>query len=152
LSRQYEEIQMKVSEIMTREVETVTPDTTLQEAAKLMARVDAGALPILENDRLSGIITDRDIAVRAVGEGRDPATTKVRDIMSAQVRHVAEDDNVEQVADLMAELQVRRLPVVNRERRVVGIVSLGDIAREKKPRTAGEALQGISRPGGQHNS
>jgi CBS domain-containing protein len=143
---------MKVSEIMTREVETVTPDTTLQEAAKLMARVDAGALPILENDRLSGIITDRDIAVRAVGEGRDPATTKVRDIMSAQVRHVAEDDNVEQVADLMAELQVRRLPVVNRERRVVGIVSLGDIAREKKPRTAGEALQGISRPGGQHNS
>jgi len=143
---------MKVSEIMTREVETVTPDTTLQEAAKLMARVDAGALPILENDRLSGIITDRDIAVRAVGEGRDPATTKVRDIMSAQVRHVAEDDNVEEVADLMAELQVRRLPVVNRERRVVGIVSLGDIAREKKPRTAGEALQGISRPGGQHNS
>jgi CBS domain-containing protein len=143
---------MKVSEIMTREVETVTPDTTLQEAAKLMARVDAGALPILENDRLSGIITDRDIAVRAVGEGRDPATTKVRDIMSAQVRHVAEDDNVEEIADLMAELQVRRLPVVNRERRVVGIVSLGDIAREKKPRTAGEALQGISRPGGQHNS
>jgi len=143
---------MKVSEIMTREVETVTPDTTLQEAAKLMARVDAGALPILENDRLSGIITDRDIAVRAVGEGRDPATTKVRDIMSAQVRHVAEDDNVEEVADLMAELQVRRLPVVNSERRVVGIVSLGDIAREKKPRTAGEALQGISRPGGQHNS
>jgi CBS domain-containing protein len=143
---------MKVSEIMTREVETVTPDTTLQEAAKLMARVDAGALPILENDRLSGIITDRDIAVRAVGEGRDPNTTKVRDIMSGQVKHVAEDDNVEEVADLMAELQVRRLPVVNRERRVVGIVSLGDIAREKKPHTAGEALQGISRPGGQHNS
>ena len=143
---------MKVSEIMTREVETVTPDTTLQEAAKLMARVDAGALPILENDRWSGIITDRDIAVRAVGEGRDPNTTKVRDIMSGQVKHVAEDDNVEEVADLMAELQVRRLPVVNRERRVVGIVSLGDIAREKKPHTAGEALQGISRPGGQHNS
>jgi CBS domain-containing protein len=143
---------MKVSEIMTREVETVTPDTTLQQAAKLMARVDAGALPILDNDRLSGIITDRDIAVRAVGEGRDPATTKVRDIMSAQVKHVSEDDNVEEVADLMAELQVRRLPVVNRERRVVGIVSLGDIAREKRARTAGEALQGISRPGGQHNS
>ena len=143
---------MKVSEIMTREVETVTPDTTIQEAAKLMARVDAGALPILDNGRLSGIITDRDIAVRAVGEGRNPASTKVRDIMSGQVKHVTEDDDVEEVADTMADLQVRRLPVVNREQRVVGIVSLGDIAREKRARTAGEALQGISRPGGQHNS
>ena len=143
---------MKVSELMTREVVTVSPDATLQDAAKLMARIDAGVLPVVENGRLMGIVTDRDIAVRGVGKGKDPASTPARDIMSAEVKFTYEDDDVDDVAETMADLQVRRLPVVNRDRNVVGIVSLADIAREKTPRKVGEALQGISRPGGQHNA
>ena len=147
---------MQAREIMSKDPRCVTPDASVREAARLMKDEDVGVLPVVEADgkdkRLVGMVTDRDIAIRAVAEGRTGDEARVRDIMSGQVKHIAEDDNVEEVADLMAELQVRRLPVVNRERRVVGIVSLGDIAREKKPRTAGEALQGISRPGGQHNS
>jgi len=143
---------MKVSELMTQQVETVSPDATLQDAAKLMARIDAGVLPIVENGRLAGIVTDRDIAVRGVGKGKDPASTPVRDIMSAEVKFTNEDDDIDDVAETMADLQVRRLPVVNRDKNVVGIVSLADIAREKTPRKVGEALQGISRPGGQHNA
>jgi len=143
---------MKVSELMTEDVETVTPDTTLQNAAHTMARKDIGALPIVENDRLSGIVTDRDITVRAVSIGRHPAVTTVRDIMTGEVKYVFADEDVSDVAEAMADLQIRRLPVLNRDRRVVGIVSLCDLARDVRPRRVGEALQGISRPGGQHNA
>jgi CBS domain-containing protein len=143
---------MKVSEVMTRDVETVAPNTTLQEAARLMERIDAGVLPIVENGRLAGIVTDRDIVIRAIAAGSDPATTQARDIMSAEVKYVFDDEDVGDVAETMADLQVRRLPVVNRERQVVGIISIGDLAREERPRKVGEALQGISRPGGQHSN
>ena len=143
---------MKVSEIMTRDVETVSPETTLQQAAQVMARIEAGVLPVVENERLVGVVTDRDITVRAVATGKDMASTRISDIMSAGVKHTFEDDEVDDVAETMANLQVRRLPVVDRDGRVIGIVSLGDIALEKKPRKVGEALQGISRPGGQHNA
>jgi CBS domain-containing protein len=142
---------MKVSELMTQDVETVTPDTTLQDAARLMARIDAGVLPVVENGRLSGIVTDRDITIRAVAEGRDIAITSAGDIMSPEVKYVFDDEEVSEVAETMADLQVRRLPVLDRARRVVGIVSLGDLARDERPRRVGEALQGITRPGGQHN-
>ena len=141
---------MNVSDCMTRDVSVVSPNDTIQQAAKIMAQIDAGVLPVAENDRLVGMVTDRDITVRGVGEGRDPVQTRVRDVMTSEVRYVYEDDSLEDAADNMAELQVRRLPVVSREKRLVGILSLADIAREHEPRQAGEALQGIARPGGQH--
>jgi CBS domain-containing protein len=135
---------------MTREVSVVSPNDTIQQAAKIMAQIDAGILPVAENDRLVGMVTDRDIAVRGVGEGRDPVQCRVRDVMTSEVRYVYEDDSLEEAVDNMAELQVRRLPVISREKRLVGIISLADIAREHEPRQTGEALQGIARPGGQH--
>jgi CBS domain-containing protein len=141
---------MNVADCMTRDVTIVTPNDTIQQAARIMGQIDAGILPVGENDRLVGMITDRDIAVRAVGEGKDPAQTRVRDVMTTEVRYVYEDDVVADAADTMAELQIRRLPVINREKRLVGIISLADIAREHEPRETGEALQGISRPGGPH--
>jgi CBS domain-containing protein len=141
---------MNVSDCMTRDVAVVSPNDTIQQAAKIMSQIDAGILPVAENDRLVGMVTDRDITVRAVGEGKDPVQCRVRDVMTSEVRYVYEDDALEDAADNMAELQVRRLPVISREKRLVGIISLADIAREHEPRQAGEALQGISRPGGQH--
>jgi CBS domain-containing protein len=143
---------MKVSEVMTLEVVTVTPSATLQEAAKLMASMDVGVLPVVANGSLNGIVTDRDIAIRAVAEGKDWVVTRVRDIMSTEVTHAFGHDEVDDVAETMADLQVRRLPVVDPSGCVIGIISLADIAREKRPRKVGEALQGISRPGGQHNA
>lgn len=141
---------MNVSDCMTREVTVVSPNDTVQEAARMMAQIDAGILPVAENDRLVGMITDRDIAIRAVAAGKDPSQCRVRDAMTTEVRYCFEDEPISEVADNMAELQVRRLPVVSREKRLVGIVSLCDIAREHEARHAGEALQGIARPGGQH--
>lgn len=140
---------MKVSECMTREVELTSPTDTIQQAAKLMAQIDAGILPVGDGDRLVGMLTDRDIAIRGVAEGRDP-DTPVREVMSAEVRYCFEDDDVAAAADNMAELQVRRLPVISRDKRLIGIISLADIAREHEPKNTGETLQGISRPGGQH--
>src|SRR5262245_53505175 len=143
-------MRMNVSDYMTRDVTVVTPNDTLQHAAKIMGQLDCGVLPVGENDRLVGMLTDRDIAIRAVAEGKDPVQTRVRDIMTYEVRYVFDDDLLSDAIDSMAELQVRRLPVINREKRLVGIISLGDIAREDEPRQAGEALQGISRQGGPH--
>ena len=143
---------MKVSEVMTQDVETVTPESSLQEAALAMSRMDVGVLPAVDGLRVIGVITDRDIAVRAVALGMDLGSTQVREAMSPGVKYVHDYDDVDEVADAMADLQVRRLPVVDSEERLVGIVSLADIARDRRPRTAGEALQGISRPGGQHNA
>jgi CBS domain-containing protein len=141
---------MNVSDVMTRDVMVVSPNDTIQQAAKIMSQIDAGSLPVAENDRLVGMITDRDIAVRAVAEGKNPGQTRVRDVMTTEVRYVFDDDAVEEAAENMAELQVRRLPVISRDKRLVGILSLGDIAREHEPQQAGEALQGIARPGGLH--
>jgi CBS domain-containing protein len=140
---------MKVSEAMTHDVFVVAPDETLQKAASAMAGMDAGALPVGENDRLVGIITDRDIAVRGVAEGHGPDAT-VRDIMSKELKYCFEDQEVDEVARNMGDIQVRRLPVVDRDKRLVGILSLGDIAVSGDG-NAGAALSGISQPGGQHN-
>jgi CBS domain-containing protein len=140
---------VKVSECMTRQVEICSPSDTIQQAAQTMAKIDAGVLPVGENDRLVGMITDRDIAVRAVAAGKNPAQCRVRDVMSSEVRYCYEDDDVSEVAENMSEQQLRRLPVINREKRLTGIISLGDIARQDEHQ-AGEALHGIARPGGLH--
>jgi CBS domain-containing protein len=140
---------MKVNEAMTRDVTVTSPSQSICDAARLMAECDAGALPVAENDRLVGVITDRDIAIRAVAQNLSP-DTPVRKVMSKEVLYCFEDENIEDVAENMGEQQVRRLPVLNRDKRLVGIVSLGDLAL-KKAKTAGEAVAAISRPGGVHD-
>jgi CBS domain-containing protein len=141
---------MKVKEVMSRDVSMVSPTDTLQEAARTMARIDAGSLPVADNDRLVGMLTDRDIAIRAVAEGLPPSS-RVEQAMTRDIKYVFEDEDVEEVAEQMADLQVRRLPVVNRDKRLVGIVSLGDVSRAAKPKEVGEALREVSQPGGQHS-
>lgn len=140
---------MKISECMTRDVQLADPDDTIAHAARLMARLDAGVLPVSSNDRLVGMITDRDIAIRAVAEGKGP-DAKVSEVMNAEVKYCFDDQEVDDVLSNMGDLQLRRLPVLNHEKRLVGIVSLGDLA-DSHARPAGEALSGISRPGGRHS-
>jgi CBS domain-containing protein len=140
---------MKVSEVMTRDVDTVRPDQTIREAATFMLRDDAGSMPVMEGDRLLGMITDRDIAVRGVAKGYGP-DTPVRDLMTNDLVCARIDDDVEEVASKMGEAQVRRLPVVDAQERLCGIVSLGDLAREADPDTAEQALEGVAQPGGLH--
>ena len=141
---------MKVSDIMTRDVRLLNPDQTIREAAKLMADVDAGALPVGENDRLVGMITDRDIVIRAVAQGKS-ADTKVADVMSKEMLYCLDTDAIDDVGRNMAKAQVRRLPVVNKDKRLVGIVSLGDLARNDDPTTIGRTVSRVSTPGGKHD-
>ena len=140
---------MKISEVMTTNVETVTPEQTVQEAAGFMLRANAGSIPVCEGDRVIGMITDRDIAVRGVAEGRGP-DTPVSELMSDGIICAREDEDINTVAQRMADEQVRRLPVLDAEERLIGIVSLGDLARETQGETAHEAFEGVSAPGGQH--
>lgn len=135
---------MKVSELMTPEVEIVQPDDTLQTAAKIMADLDIGALPVGENDKLVGMITDRDITIRAVAEGRAPNQTKVRDAMSEQIRFCFEDEDTQEVGRKMSQWAVRRLPVLNHDKRLIGIVSLGDLATGGADEESEKALERIS--------
>ncbi len=137
----------KLKELMTHDVKVITPDKSIQEAAKMMRDGNFGMLPVEENDRMIGAISDRDIAVRAVAEGKD-FTTQVRDVMSTGIAWAYEDETVEEAVAIMSERQVRRLPVVNRAKRLVGIVALGDLASEMKP--AAQALSEISRPISHH--
>jgi len=136
---------MKIREIMTRDVRVASPSDNLQQAAQLMEKEDFGALPIGEDDRLVGMLSDRDITIRAVARGLSPDRCKVRDVMTSDVKYVYDDESVADVARNMSELQVRRLPVLNRDKRLVGIVSLGDLA-VSEPKPAGEALHSISQP------
>jgi CBS domain-containing protein len=135
---------LKIKEIMTKQVHWLNPDQTIREAARKMSEEDVGALPIADHDRLVGMITDRDIAIRAVAEGKSPST-KLREVMSAQLKYCFEDEDLDHVSTNMAQIQMRRLPVMNREKRLVGIVSLGDLATRGAGRQAAEALRGISR-------
>jgi CBS domain-containing protein len=144
--------QSTVRDVMTRDVEIADPNQTVREAARLMAANDTGALPVGEDDKLVGMITDRDIAVRVAAEGRDPEKTHVRDVMTPDIRYVFEDEGLDRVAVNMAEQRVRRLPVMDRNKRLVGIVSLGDLARENAQQMAGRALQGAAQEGGPHES
>jgi len=136
---------MDISAVMTRDVKVASPEDTLQKAAQLMESNDFGLLPIGENDRLVGMLSDRDITVRAVARGLAPNRCKVRDVMSCEVKYVYDDETIEDAARNMSELQVRRLPVLSRDKRLVGIVSLGDLAL-MQPEPAGDALTMISQP------
>ena len=135
-----------LKDLMSRDVKVIDPDMTIGEAAKKMRDGDFGMLPVGEDDQMIGTISDRDIAIRAVAEGKD-ADTKGRDVMSEGIAWVYEDESVEQAAMIMSERQVRRLPIVNRDKRLVGIVALGDIAVESSViRPAAQALSAISKP------
>jgi len=138
---------MKVKDVMTRGAECASPDDTLQAAARKMKSLDVGPLPVCDHDRITGMLTDRDIVVRAVAEGRDPLTAKVREAMSEGVVYVFEDDDVNEAARLMKEKQIRRLIVLNRDKRLTGIVSLGDLAVESgDERLSGKTLEKVSQP------
>jgi len=140
---------MRVSEAMTREVRVATPGQSIRDVAKVMDEINAGAMPVGDNDRLVGMITDRDIAIRAVALGKGP-DTPVREVMSTEkVLYCYEDEELDHVAKNMGDQQVRRLPVVSRDKRLVGIVSLGDVA-QRETRSASKAVKGASRPGGLH--
>jgi CBS domain-containing protein len=141
---------MKVSKVMTRDVRLVEPTQTIRDAAQMMAELDTGILPVRKGDRLVGMITDRDITVRAVAQGRGPDTT-VREVMTDEVKYCFEDDDTNDVARNMADIQVRRLPVLDSDKRLVGIISLGDIAVTDESSQAGDAVAGISQLGGEHS-
>ncbi|HVU29517.1 MAG TPA: CBS domain-containing protein [Sphingomicrobium sp.] len=140
---------MKVSEVMTRDVQTVRPDQPVQEAASFMLSVNAGSIPVTDGERLIGMITDRDITVRGVAKGYGP-DTPVRELMTDEVICARDDDDVEDVANRMSDAQVRRLPVIDSNERLCGIVSLGDLSRDADEDCAVEALEGVSERGGSH--
>lgn len=139
----------RVAQVMTRDVRVVNAEETAQQAARMMAEHDAGAMPVGENGRLVGMVTDRDLAVRVLAEGKDPARTKVREVMTPETAYVFEDQDVDTVAETMRSRQVRRMPVLNRDKRLVGIVSLTDLARATGERQSiGRALSGMARERG----
>jgi CBS domain-containing protein len=138
---------MLVYDVMTKGAECARPNATVREAAQRMKALDVGALPVCENDRLIGMITDRDITIRSVAEGRDSRTDRVRDIMTPGIISCYDDEDVQEAAELMSDKQIRRLPVLNRDKRLVGILSLGDIAVESGDEVlCGHALEGVSEP------
>ena len=141
---------MKVSAAMTREVRLVKPEQTIREAAQLMAEIDAGAIPVTENERLVGMLTDRDIAIRAVAKGKSPET-KIRDVMSQGILYCFDDQELDEVERNMGENQVRRLPVVDRDKRLVGILSLGDLASKDDAKSVGKTVSQVSERGGKHS-
>ena len=147
---------MKAKDIMTRKPKCVTPETSVREAARLMKEEDVGVLPVVErdgSDRLIGIVTDRDIAIRHVAEGHDSSSCPVREAMTSSVRTAREDDDVESVMDLMGKEQVRRIPVVDERGGLVGIVAQADIVREaRNDKKAEQTIEKISDPGGRHSS
>ena len=142
---------MKIAQIMSSDVQVVTPEQPIQEAARLMITGDTGALPVREGEKLIGMVTDRDITVRAIAEGRGP-DTPVREVMSENLLFAWDDQDVADVAIQMSDAQVRRMPVLSRDGdRLVGIVSIGDLAIQGDSDAAEAALSGVSEPGGEHN-
>ena len=133
---------------MTRDVRIANPDETIQDAARVLAEIDAGAMPVGENDKLVGMITDRDIAVRGIAEGKGPET-KIRDVMTADVRYCFDDQEVDEVQKNMGDNRLRRLAVLNHDKRLVGILSFADLALSGA--RADQALEGASQPGGAHS-
>jgi CBS domain-containing protein len=136
---------MKVKEIMTPEVVVASPKDTLQHAAQIMEENDFGVLPVGEDDRLVGMLTDRDITIRAVARGKAPDRCTVGEVMSNDIKYIYDDETLEDASRNMSELQLRRLPVLNRKKRLVGIVSMGDLALNAKD-NAGKALKDVSQP------
>ena len=141
---------MKISSVMSRDVQLIKADDTIRSAAALMRKIDAGLLPVAENDKLVGMITDRDIAIRGVAEGKGP-DAKVRDAMSPEVKYCFEDEDLDDAVRSMGEQKVRRLPVMSRDKRLVGIVSLGDVAVYADSKQTDAAVSAVSEPGGPHS-
>ena len=137
---------MKISEIMTPNPDVIDPNASIREAAKRMRDDNVGALPVCENGRLIGMVTDRDIVMRAVAEDRTPSQTTVRDVMSERIIYCFDDDDIDAAARGRAEHQIRRVPVLNRDKRLVGIVSLADLARTGEEDCEAMALEGVSEP------
>ena len=138
---------MKVGEVMTRNVRLASPDDTVRQAARVMAELDTGVLPVGEGDRLVGMVTDRDIAVRGVAEGKGP-DAPVREVMTPGVKYCFEDEDLDTAVQTMGDNKVRRLPVMSREKRLVGIVSLGDVTLYGDSAQADAAVSAVSEPGG----
>jgi CBS domain-containing protein len=136
---------MLVKSVMSERVIHVSPDTELKEIAASMRDGDLGSIPVSDHDRLVGMVTDRDIVVRGLAGTMEFHSLTARDVMSPAIKYCYEDEDIEHVLDNMAELQVRRLPVVSRDKRLVGIVSLGDLSKQSSSRKAGEALEEISK-------
>jgi CBS domain-containing protein len=138
---------MQLKEVMTRQVEVIRPETPIQEAAKKMQALDVGILPVCDGDRLVGMVTDRDITLRATAEGRDDTHTTASEVMTPKVEYCFEDEDVEEAARHMSQRQIRRLVVLNRQKRLVGIVSLGDLATDTQDTAlAGNVLERVSQP------
>jgi CBS domain-containing protein len=138
---------LQLKDIMTRNVEVIQPESSLWEAAQRMAALDVGMLPVCSGDQLVGMLTDRDITVRATAEGRDPKTTRVHEVMTPEVVHVFEDDDVSAAAQIMSEQQIRRLVVLNQSKQLAGIVSLGDLAvHGGDTQQVGQTLEDVSDP------
>jgi CBS domain-containing protein len=140
---------MQIKDVMTRDVQVIEADASIYEAAQIMKREDIGMLPVLDGQKLVGTLTDRDIVLRTVAEGRDPLHTAVSEILTrSEVVYCFEDQEIEEAADLMGEKQIRRLVILNHEQRLAGIVSLGDLAVDSPDkRPAAEALKRVSSPG-----
>jgi CBS domain-containing protein len=138
---------MQVKDVMTKGVEVIRPDDTLQDAARMMKLLDIGPLPVCDGEKVVGMLTDRDITIRATAEGLDPKQTRVRDAMSTDVATVTEDQDIKEAAELMQSKQIRRLLVLNLDKRLVGMLSLGDLARHvTDPNLTGVTLEEVSTP------
>jgi CBS domain-containing protein len=138
---------MDISRVMTKNVEVVRPDATLQEAAQKMKDIDVGSLPVCNGRKLLGMLTDRDVTIRAVAEGRDPTQTKVKDVMTADIVYGRTSQSVQEIAETMASHQIRRLPIVNDDNELVGIVALGDLAVDAADeQLGGDVLADVSTP------
>ena len=138
---------MDIKDIMSRNVEVVSAGASLRDAARKMKELDVGLIPVCDGDRLRGVLTDRDITVRATADGRDPATTMVSEVMSTDLAYGLEDQEVEEAVTVMEARQIRRLPIVNKDKRLIGIVTLADIAVHYGDRDlSGEALEEVSAP------
>lgn len=138
---------MQLRDVMTRNVEITQPDATVQEAAVKMKALNIGALPVCDGDRLVGLLTDRDITVRATAEGRNPANTAISEVMTPDIAYCFDDQRIGEAARVMAEKQIRRMPVLDRNKRLVGIISLGSLAvHTKDDNLAGDVLKQVSKP------
>jgi len=138
---------MQLGDIMTRDVEVIDMDASLREAAAKMKALDVGLVPICDGETIKGTLTDRDITIRAIADGHDPATTKVSEIMTTDLAYCYEDQEIEEALSLMDVKQIRRLPILNRDQELVGIVSLGDLAvHSGEKELVGDTLKEVSRP------
>ena len=137
---------MKLKDVMTTQVEVVRPDASIQEAAEKMRSLDVGALPVCDGQQLKGMVTDRDITIRATAQGRDAKSTPVREVLSPELTYAFEDQDLEDAERLMQEKQIRRLPVLSRDKQLVGIVALADVVAEAGKKDAARTVQAVSKP------